>query len=249
MKNNRLWAAFLLAGLLLCTPGSVPPAAAQEAAENEVFDEFESEFETRSVSIADPLAPWNRVMFQVNDKLYFYVLKPVASAYQGIVHEWFRRGVRNFFHNLTTPGRMVASLLQGKSERAGNELGAFMLNTTAGVLGFGNPAAVDHRLQVPEEDLGQSLATWSMGHGVYLYWPLFGPLSLRDTVGALGDRFLDPTTYIDPSSTATAVSAVKNVNAASFRLGQYEALKESAVAPYEAMRDAYVQYRAKQVEE
>ena len=88
-----------------------------------------------------------------------------------------------------------------------------------------------------------------MGHGVYLYWPLFGPLSLRDTVGALGDRFLDPTTYIDPSSTATAVSAVKNVNAASFRLGQYEALKESAVAPYEAMRDAYVQYRAKQVEE
>ncbi len=30
-------------------------------------------------NIPDPIAPWNRVMFQFNDKLYFWVLKPVQK--------------------------------------------------------------------------------------------------------------------------------------------------------------------------
>jgi len=32
-------------------------------------------------------------------------------------------------------------------------------------------------------------------------------------------------------------------NSLSFRLGQYEDLKESALDPYVAFRDAYIQYR------
>jgi phospholipid-binding lipoprotein MlaA len=122
-----------------------------------------------------------------------------------------------------------------------------MVNSTVGILGFANPAARDPRLKVPREDLGQSLGTWGIGHGVYLVWPVLGPSSLRDTLGLVGGHFLDPFSYVDPSEVGFAASGFEAVNTTSFHIGDYEALKEGAVTPYEAMRDAYVQYRQRQV--
>ena len=37
------------------------------------------------------------------------------------------------------------------------------------------------------------------------------------------------------------------MNSTSLRIGDYEALKEAAIDPYVAVRDAYVQYRWKKV--
>jgi phospholipid-binding lipoprotein MlaA len=37
------------------------------------------------------------------------------------------------------------------------------------------------------------------------------------------------------------------VNASSLSIGDYESLKEAAIDPYVAIRDAYVQYRLKKV--
>ncbi len=37
------------------------------------------------------------------------------------------------------------------------------------------------------------------------------------------------------------------MNDTSLRIGDYESLKEAAIDPYVAIRDAYVQYRLKQV--
>lgn len=229
--------------LLLALAVAAPAAGAADA-----FNQFDAEFERDRPVVADPLRPWNRAMFEVNDRLYFYVLKPTASIYGALLPEPVRIGVRHFFRNLATPVRFVACLMQGKSERAGAELGAFMVNTTVGGLGFWNPAANEPRLKVPAEDLGQALGVWGLDHGLYLVWPVFGPSSLRDTVGGLGDRWLDPVTYVDPSGTAAAVSVGRTVNGVSLRIGEYEALKDSAVSPYDAMRDGYLQYRARQVE-
>jgi len=39
------------------------------------------------------------------------------------------------------------------------------------------------------------------------------------------------------------------VNETSFRIGDYEALKEAAIDPYVSIRDAYIQNRKKKVEE
>src|SRR5512143_1641843 len=38
--------------------------------------------------IVDPLESWNRVMFTVNDRLYFWVMKPTAKLYNFIIPEW-----------------------------------------------------------------------------------------------------------------------------------------------------------------
>jgi phospholipid-binding lipoprotein MlaA len=43
------------------------------------------------------------------------------------------------------------------------------------------------------------------------------------------------------------IRSYEEVNRTSLRIGDYEALKEAAIDPYVALRDAYVQYRWKKV--
>ena len=189
-------------------------------------------------------------MFGINDVIYFWLLKPVAETYEGIVPRFVRLGIRNFFGNISTPVRFVNCHLQGKTAAADTELNRFLINTTVGVLGFGDPAKDQHNLQPPPaEDLGQSLATFGFENGFYLVLPFFGPSTLRDAVGKVGDLFLNPTNYVDPTETAIAISATKHANEKSFHTGEYEDFKAAAVDPYIAMRQAYIQYRNKEIQE
>jgi len=103
--------------------------------------------------IADPLEPWNRAMFTFNDKLYFWVLKPVAKGYSAIVPEWGRVRVKNIFQNSMMPVRFVNNLLQLKIKGAGTELLRLVFNTTAGVGGMFEVARNIDLMQ-QEEDLG-----------------------------------------------------------------------------------------------
>ena len=90
--------------------------------------------------VPDPLEKFNRAMFTFNDKLYFYVLKPTAQGYKYIVPEPGRVSVRKFFTNVAMPVRFANCLFQGKPKQAGIELSRFVINTTAGVAGFFDPA-------------------------------------------------------------------------------------------------------------
>ncbi len=216
---------------------------------NTDFDLLEEEFAEQMVKVADPLEPWNRMMYHVNDGLYFWVLKPIAQTYKDVTPEPARIGIRNFFHNLGTPVRLVNCLLQGKGDAAGTELSRFVINSTAGVLGFGDPAWDELGLEPAKEDLGQTLAIYGFGDGFYIVWPLFGPSTVRDSVGMAGDQFLNPTRYVQPVEISIGISAVRGINEGSFHIGEYEAFKSEAVEPYVAMREAYIQYRNKQIQE
>jgi ABC-type transporter lipoprotein component MlaA len=99
------------------------------AADLSLEDEFDL-LDTPMVSVSDPLAPWNRAMFQFNDKLYFWLLKPVSQGYRAVVPSLARSGVENFFNNLRTPIRFVSNVLQLKGREATIELGKFMINST-----------------------------------------------------------------------------------------------------------------------
>lgn len=208
-------------------------------------------------TVADPLAGLNRTMFAFNDKLYFWVLKPVASGYRVVVPTPVRVSIKNFFFNLLTPVRLVNCLLQGKGKAAGGELGRFVINTTVGMLGFLDPAEVYPELNPPQEDLGQTLGHYAVGNGFYIVWPLFGPSTLRDTVGGIGDWALNPFTFMQlvnvdagalTSSTSNVIAyGVRTVNDTSFYIGDYETLKNAALDPYEAFRDAYIQNRVSKI--
>ena len=212
-------------------------------------DDWDDLDEDEDVEESDPLFYWNVAMYHFNDKLYFWLLKPVARGYKTIIPEFARIGIRDFFHNLAFPIRFVGCVLQGKGQRAQRELARFMFNTTFGVLGFGNPAKRFPKMHPPAEDVGQAFGKWGIGEGFYVIWPFFGPSTLRDSVGFVGDRFLNPVSYVSPTEDFIAITATKVVNNTSLKIGDYEALKEAAINPYTAIRDAYLQNRRQHVED
>jgi len=195
-------------------------------------------------ALADPLEPLNRVIFQFNEKLYFWLLKPVATGYKAVVPEPARVGIRNFFHNLAFPVRFVNSVLQGKMKGAGDELARFVANSTFGLGGFLDVLPEEAHASRSEEDLGQTFGAYGMGPGIYLQWPVFGPSSLRDSVGSVGDAFLDPVNYIFPHTKYNvAARGFGTVNDTSLRIGDYESLIKASLDPYIALRNAYIQNR------
>jgi phospholipid-binding lipoprotein MlaA len=232
---------------------SSPEISAQSRTESaDGKDDLEGELkgeEKEITAIPDPLEPFNRAMFHFNDKLYFWVLKPVAQGYNKVVPEPARVGVKNFFSNLKFPIRFVSCLLRADFKGAATQLSRFVVNTAWGVGGFLDPSSSE-QLNIPKQDadLGQTLGIYGVGQGFYIVWPVLGPSSARDSIGIVGDFFLYPVSYISPWYDWLAVRAYEEVNDASLSIGDYESLKEAAIDPYVAIRDAYHQYRQKKVE-
>ncbi len=202
-------------------------------------------------TIADPLESINRLSFHFNDRLYFWVLKPVASGYAIIVPEPIRVGVRNFFSNVAAPIRVANCLLQLNFKGAGTETVRFFVNTTLGVVGFVDAAKREFNIDKQGEDFGQTLGFYGIGPVFYINWPILGPSSLRDTVGFVGDFFLNPWNYLVrfPVLFTVAIGTLDRINGTSLVIGEYEDLKRAALDPYVAMRDAYYQVRQKRIEE
>ncbi len=198
-------------------------------------------------AVPDPLYWFNYAMFSFNDKLYFWFLKPVAQGYKFVIPARLRNGFKNCFHNALFPVRFANNILQGKGGRAVAELESFIINTVGGGLGFATPAQYVFGIKTYSEDLGQTFGHYYIKEGFYVVLPVIGPSTLRDSIGSVGDLFISPTTYIESAQLAAGVSALEQVNALSFRIGDYETLKSAAVDPYVALRDAYIQMRRKQV--
>ncbi|MGD2126844.1 MAG: VacJ family lipoprotein, partial [Desulfobacteraceae bacterium] len=205
--------------------------------------------EDRLDTIADPLEPINRVFFEFNDKLYFWFLKPVATGYKVVVPEPARVSVRNFFQNLSFPVHFLNCLLQGKVEGAFMEMGRFLLNTAVGAAGLIDVATKSGMFKKYEEDLGQTFGFHGLGPGLYINWPVFGPSSLRDTIGMVGDGFLEPLNYVDQAKYRAAIRGFQVINQTSLTIGDYEDLKRAALDPYIALRDAYYQNRKSKIKE
>ncbi|MFO7876926.1 MAG: VacJ family lipoprotein [Desulfovermiculus sp.] len=259
----------LSAGLLLCLMLMAGPSLAGETnlalagaeqtqtqesgsdAENDLMSELGADYAGQDTdSIADPLEPLNRLMFQVNDRLYLWVLDPAARGYAAAVPEPWRESFGHAFYNVATPVRLVNNLLQGRPVNAAREVGSCVINTVFGFAGLLEPAKSIEilRPQPPDTDAGLTLGTWGLGHGFYLVLPVLGPSSLRDSVGRVGDVYLDPLDYVSPWELALGLRAEEKLNALSLRLGQYEDMKESALDPYSAFKDGYIQYRKRSLQ-
>jgi phospholipid-binding lipoprotein MlaA len=228
-----------------------------EAAENNGDDDLEDDEEgagleegeeKQAAAIADPLEKFNRAMFTFNDRLYYWVLKPVAQGYAKVVPEAPRVSVSNFFNNLGFPVRFVSMLLQADFSGAAAELGRFTVNTVWGIGGLMDPAST-RQLEIPKKDadLGQTLGLYGVGQGLYIVWPFLGPSSARDSINIAGDYFLHPS-YLLLWYEWLPARTYGIVNDTSLRIGDYEALIEAAIDPYIAMRDAFAQYRRNKVE-
>lgn len=201
------------------------------------------------ITVADPLEGWNRFWYGFNDLFYDFLLHPVAQGYSAVIPLGGRESVQDFFLNLTTPVRFVGSVMQGKMERAGNEVGRFCINSTLGILGIFDVASLQYGIKAQDaEDLGQALGSYGLGEGFYLVWPILGPSSLRDSVGMVGDYLVNPMSYYPRDFDGQmALQGVRMVNRTSFAMADYDALRKASVDSYAALRHAYIQLRREKV--
>ena len=215
----------------------------EEALLDDDWEETDAAQNNEVNQVADPIEPFNRVMFQFNDTLYTWLLRPVALGYRKVTPQLMRTGFQNFFTNLGTPIRMVNCLLQGKGQAAGAEFGKFLFNSTYGILGFGDLFTNYPEMNPDPEDLGQSLATYGIGDGFYLVLPFFGPRTARDTLAMAGDYWMDPVNYLKPWQTSLAVKSFDKINYLTFRIEDLDSIEKAAFDPYEAFRNFYIQSR------
>lgn len=123
------------------------------------------------------------------------------------------------------------------------------MNSTLGVGGLYNIAEEHFEFTEFDEDFGQTLGSYGIGHGFYIHWPFLGPSSVTDTIGTVGDAFLEPLHYLEVKTKYDiAIKGIEQVNSTSFTLGEIEDLKKAALDPYIAARDAYYQYRQNKIE-
>lgn len=194
--------------------------------------------------ISDPFEPLNRAVFVFNDRVYFWVLKPTKNAYSFALPDDIRLSLGNAFSNLAAPIRFLNNVLQGKFEDAGIVLSRFLINSTLGVFGLGDPAYVDFDLEPRRADFGQTLGMWGIGEGFYICLPFLGPSNVRDSVGFVGDVYMHPVPYLSESfAFDMGYLAVSRVNLMSISPEVYEELKRISLDPYVAARQAYYDYR------
>ena len=169
----------------------------------------------------------------------------LAEGYVAVVPRPVRLGVSNFFSNLGQPVSALNALLQGKPKQAGQSLGRFLMNATLGIGGIFDPAS-DAKLPRKSEDFGQTLGVWGWKQSRYVELPLFGPRTVRDVYGLIGDSPLSPIRQVDYDATRYLLQGVQLVDVRADLLA-VDSLREGAVDEYALFRDSWLQRRNYQI--
>ncbi|KAB2889127.1 MAG: VacJ family lipoprotein [Desulfobulbaceae bacterium] len=251
MKKLCVFACMISASLLALATPSLLPAATETAAVSPRIPDLlaEEEYDEEGEAVAeeeifDPLEPWNRGVYVFNDKLYVWVLNPVRDVYKAAVPQDIRGCIGNFVSNLSAPVVLVNTLLQGRFADAWTVMSRFGINTVLGVYGFGDPAASEFDMAPPSADFGQTLGRWGAVGGPYLYWPLFGPANVRDTVGLVADNMAHPVNFMElNSSELLGYTSGTFINRLTLVPDIQEEIKTYSLDPYVATRQAYYDYR------
>ncbi|HUH89406.1 MAG TPA: MlaA family lipoprotein [Lysobacter sp.] len=195
--------------------------------------------------VYDPWERYNRKMHTFNNAVDRSIARPLARAYVKVVPRPIRLGVSNFFNNLGQPVSAVNALLQGKPAQAGHSLGRFLLNSTLGIGGIFDPAS-DAKLDRRSEDFGQTLGTWGWARSRYVELPLFGPRTVRDVFGMIGDAPLSPLRQVEEDATRIPLQGLQLVDVRTQLLAT-DSLREGAADDYALVRDAWTQRRDYQI--
>ena len=224
-KIATAWIAVLKASFVatIATLGAAPALAAEE----------------------DPWEGVNRAVFRFNDTVDTYTLKPLAQGYQKVTPGFLEDGIGNVFSNLGDVVVLTNDLLQGKVRDAGIDTSRILFNTTFGVLGFFD-VATRMGLHKNDEDFGQTLGIWGWQNSRYLELPLFGPRTLRDAFGIVGDAPLSPTRQLNDDQTRWALQGLQLVDLRT-QLFVVDRMREGAADDYALVRDAWMQRRQYQI--
>ncbi len=188
----------------------------------------------------DPMESWNRGVFGFNDALDRAVVKPVATAYQEVLPRPVRKGVNNFFGNLTDMWSAVNNGLQLRGREMGDSIGRVMVNTTIGLLGLIDVAS-DLNIERHSADFGLTLGRWGVRPGPFVVLPLLGPFTLREVAALPIDIQGNPVNHVSDEPSRTGLTVLNLVDTRASYLKAGEVVDGAALDRYSFMRDAYLQ--------
>jgi len=193
-------------------------------------------------SRVDPLEPMNRALYEVHEVVDTNFARPLAQAYVDLMPTPIRTAVSNVFNNIDDLFSAVNGLLQGKTDKAGHDLGRVILNTG---FGFGGIFDLASEMGIPRgnEDFGQTFAVWGFGQGPYLFIPVFGPTTVRDGAGVLLRIAVGPVGTIHDVALRNSLYGVGAVDLRAQALGASEIVDTAALDRYLFIRNAYLQRR------
>jgi len=194
----------------------------------------------------------SRAVFKFNMAFDDMILEPIAEGYNKLPDP-IKNGTSNFTSNIGTLLSIPNNLLQGNIKQLGHSVGSFVVNSTVGILGFLNPAE-KMGLKPHKEDVGQTLGLYGVNTGCYFVLPIFGPTTVRDSIGMLADTFVDPFAYVtvreheifNISGSSIDYFATKGTTAVDFRADNdlnFESLEKNSIDLYSSFKSIYLQDR------
>lgn len=227
---------------------ALTPRVALAADPDPLFDD--DAVDTAPRGFPDPFEPLNRGTFAFNLKLDQFVLDPVGRAYAFVVPAPGRRAVRRVLANVNSPSVFVNDVLQLAPKDASITVGRLIINSTIGLVGIFDVA---EKMGLPghHSDFGQTLALYGMPSGPFLILPAIGPTTARDGVGYLVDFAFRPLTYILTPAVQILVVSIQEgsagIAARDAHAMALNALQESSIDYYAALRSAFYQDRMAQI--
>ena len=239
LKRLKILVAVFILSSVICLPQL---AANEKYTANECFEKF------------------SRGTLKFNQGLDKAVFKPIAKGYRALPVP-IRVGTSNFVGNLRSLLTFTNNLLQGDFRGAGNTAGRFTINTTVGILGIFDPASKMGFEKRSREDFGQTLGVWGSGTGCYFVLPVLGPTTTRDTIGLVGNVFIDPIYHLTHNSETDVVVGNENLSehnyyyykgtdAVDFRsknIESIDSLEKNSIDFYASVKSLYLQNRAQKI--
>jgi len=187
----------------------------------------------------DPYEKSNRKVFEFNNKIDKFFLRPVTDFYDKATPKFAQTSITNFFANLDDIRISINNLLQGNVVESMSDITRFFINSIFGLGGFFDVAS-EMGLEKHSEDFGQTLGKWGAKPGPYLMLPFLGPSTTRDAFTFVGDTALAPTLSLDDNAARLGLISLDLINTYSAFTGIADIESKDQ---YAFLRDAYLERR------
>jgi phospholipid-binding lipoprotein MlaA len=228
-------------------PPDEPPTALDDELAS-IDDSFLDEDLGPDPAERDLTPRWNRRVFAFNEGFIRWVLRPISRGYQAVTPAFLREMLNRGFDNLESPVILANDVMQADPCRAGRTLGRFVLNTTLGLVGMFDVAT---ELGFPrhDTDFGETLGRYGVRSGSFFMLPVLGPSTARDTFGEVVDTALRPEVWLLGGFPRLAVTGSDGLSTYDIQGERLDALRETSVDFYAAMRSAYLMDRDARIAE
>ena len=185
-EYNPGYCVIIMLIILLASCSTLPETGPETEPPKRQYEDLVKEKKEYAIQVSDPLEGFNRGVYRFNYYFDKYLFLPVVKGYAWITPDFLEDGITNFFKNLREITNLTNSILQFKGKSIAKTTGRIVINTTIGIGGLFDPATHlgIHRVN---EDFGQTLGFYGVGHGPYLVLPILGPSNVRDTTGFVVD--------------------------------------------------------------